>query len=378
VRLDTSPEACKAACALSGDAAVDFRFGDVVRVTQSAGRALEKEETAVICGAGRSNRIWYRVITQNNEDMEEGATYAWYWDHEELPLLSLIERQVEKDDPPEIVDEIFLSKEDFEAALKSSDWSYNDDIELARATDRAAEARGAEPCNVSPNELLESIRSSPKLGASLHKFLKHSSVLVARATLLRVFNMMMMQNLPKVPFASVFSSPAKWCGMSEKISEHKGLLFYSTKSYFFDHVLRDTSTPTMLASDEYEDPPHLKTLNVNRIRANKENLVLKTRDQRLRCSVFGQLYSMLSPWSGSSLRRSFLGKGHWGQKRAFKVKFIGEGVNDYGMLLHLFGHLLISFFNIFVLFVFQVALTEHCSNKYATNCSAMMRGTSRA
>ncbi len=27
---------------------------------------------------------------------------------------------------------------------------------------------------------------------------------------------------------------------------------------------------------------------------------------------------------------SYVGKGHGGQKRAFKVKFLGEGVNDYG------------------------------------------------
>ncbi|KAF0753248.1 hypothetical protein AaE_005776, partial [Aphanomyces astaci] len=29
-------------------------------------------------------------------------------------------------------------------------------------------------------------------------------------------------------------------------------------------------------------------------------------------------------------RRAYTGKGHGGQKRAFKVKFLGEGVNDYG------------------------------------------------
>ena len=46
--------------------------------------------------------------------------------------------------------------------------------------------------------------------------------------------------------------------------------------------------------------------------------------------VFGQLYKEISGWDASSLRRSFLGKGNWGQRRAFKVKFVGEGVNDHG------------------------------------------------
>ncbi len=51
---------------------------------------------------------------------------------------------------------------------------------------------------------------------------------------------------------------------------------------------------------------------------------------RMRQSVFGQLHKEMRSWSSSSYRRSYVGKGHGGQKRAFKVKFTGEGVNDYG------------------------------------------------
>ena len=43
-------------------------------------------------------------------------------------------------------------------------------------------------------------------------------------------------------------------------------------------------------------------------------------------SQFGKVWLPLD----ASLRRSYVGKGHGGQKRAFKVKFLGEGVNDYG------------------------------------------------
>jgi hypothetical protein len=34
-------------------------------------------------------------------------------------------------------------------------------------------------------------------------------------------------------------------------------------------------------------------------------------------------------WSGTALRRGFVAKCHGGQKRAFKVKLIGEGIKDY-------------------------------------------------
>ena len=35
-------------------------------------------------------------------------------------------------------------------------------------------------------------------------------------------------------------------------------------------------------------------------------------------------------WSDHAFRRSYCGKGHGGQRRAFKIKFVGEGVDDYG------------------------------------------------
>lgn len=52
--------------------------------------------------------------------------------------------------------------------------------------------------------------------------------------------------------------------------------------------------------------------------------------ERLKQSVFGQIHKELRSWSNLSLRRSYVSKGHGGQRRAFKVKFMGEGVNDYG------------------------------------------------
>ena len=50
----------------------------------------------------------------------------------------------------------------------------------------------------------------------------------------------------------------------------------------------------------------------------------------MRQTVFGQLHRDLRAWPAAAFRRSFVCKGHGGQRRAFKVKFMGEGVNDYG------------------------------------------------
>jgi len=46
-------------------------------------------------------------------------------------------------------------------------------------------------------------------------------------------------------------------------------------------------------------------------------------------SVFAQVHNETKNWGGAALRRGYVAKGHGRQKRAFKVKLIGEGVNDY-------------------------------------------------
>lgn len=87
----------------------------------------------------------------------------------------------------------------------------------------------------------------------------------------------------------------------------------------------------MKLPDEYEDPREIKTLRINRVQATQSRLAsIKSPIERLKQTVFGQLYKEMRGWSNASLRRSFEGKGHGGQKRAFKVTFVGEGVNDYG------------------------------------------------
>ena len=112
---------------------------------------------------------------------------------------------------------------------------------------------------------------------------------------------------------------------------------------------------------------------VNRVRASAARLAqVRHMAERLRLSVFGQLHKELRAWGPAAFRRAYLGacvglsarvdvvgewmggsclsrvlvliltphqhprththagKGHGGQRRAFKVRFLGEGVNDYG------------------------------------------------
>lgn len=108
----------------------------------------------------------------------------------------------------------------------------------------------------------------------------------------------------------------------------KKILFPSTTKYFLDSVLDATTSPTPLSHDEYELPREIRTVRVNRLKARRA-MASDNNNLKKKHSVFSQIQKDINGWSGATLRRGFVAKGHGGQKRAFKVKLVGEGVNDY-------------------------------------------------
>jgi len=116
--------------------------------------------------------------------------------------------------------------------------------------------------------------------------------------------------------------------IASRIRSLRGLIFSSVKSEFLDSVIHVTTTPTPLSHDEYELPREIRTVRVNRLRARRA-MAGNDAGMKLKYSVFSQLQSETRNWGGAALRRGFVAKGHGGQKRAFKIKLIGEGVNDY-------------------------------------------------
>jgi hypothetical protein len=108
----------------------------------------------------------------------------------------------------------------------------------------------------------------------------------------------------------------------------RGLFFTSVKRDLLNSIAEATTTPTPLSHDEYELPREIRTVRINRLKARR---VLSSNDvaTKRKHSVFAQLHNETKGWGGAALRRGFVAKGHGGQRRAFKVKLIGEGVNDY-------------------------------------------------
>jgi len=120
----------------------------------------------------------------------------------------------------------------------------------------------------------------------------------------------------------------KWVtvsSMASRVRRNRKILFTGVKRIFLNSVIGATSTPTPMSTDEYELPREIRTVHINRIKARRA----RDDQSRKKNSVFSQLKHEMKGWNGAWLRRSYIAKGHGGQKRAFKVKFVGEGVNDY-------------------------------------------------
>jgi len=116
--------------------------------------------------------------------------------------------------------------------------------------------------------------------------------------------------------------------IANDIRNIRGLLFTSVKQDLLRSITEATTTPTPLSHDEYELPREIRTVRINRLRARR---VMSGDDveAKRKYSVFAQLQDETKSWGGAAFRRGFVAKGHGGQKRAFKMKLIGEGVNDY-------------------------------------------------
>lgn len=108
----------------------------------------------------------------------------------------------------------------------------------------------------------------------------------------------------------------------------RSLFFGGVKKGLLQSITEVTATPTPLSHDEYELPREIRTVRLNRLRA-RIAMGGKDNNAKRKYSVFAQLHNETKGWGGAALRRGYIAKGHGGQKRAFKVKLIGEGVNDY-------------------------------------------------
>ena len=113
------------------------------------------------------------------------------------------------------------------------------------------------------------------------------------------------------------------------VSLVRGSIFFHTKYNLLNSALRRTTTRAKKAEDDYDYPEDLPQVVLNRPKA----ILARSKpdpETRLSYSVFGQSFDELHFLEPTSLRMGYTHPMDDGQERTFKVKFEGEGVDDYG------------------------------------------------
>ncbi len=264
------------------------------------------------------------------------------------------------------------SLESFESAsCQDNIWTLAEDFHIVRLLNEVSSCCATDPINVPFARLQSALfavydssthSSSARLYNSLERKIhfvifggKESnrssslerlapSLVLARMAVLLALNLRIIHSLPFFSLSlpekewenngnNAVEQPIGWepvC-MARKLRDLRRLLFTATKQAFWDSLIHASTTPTPLHHEEYEDPREVRLIKVNRIKAAPSRLcTIASPSERLRQSVFGQLHREMRGWPASTFRRAHVGKGHGGQRRAFKVKFLGEGVDDYG------------------------------------------------
>lgn len=362
--VDTEYAACLAAGADGCGNGIVLFAGDRVRIlAMQSGQPLDVPEEAVVLGA-YAGRLWYHVIASStgghDGSQTEGAAHAWFWLPNEIANLEVIERaeyNANRDSGDEDMNEHGLDwfmAEIFGSGARS--WSRKIDEQIVLCCNSCCAQHGVNAESISPRQFL--IPPKPRGYALKDPFFAIReiplNILGARLSVLRLFNRKCARALPLVCLhfstgSALGLRPSMKGVIGKKVggqtypeprfNEHtlgamlqsaRNLLFTSTKLSFWQQIIRGTTEETPPSNDEYEDPREIRTVRVNRVQATLPKLAEISPQIRMNKSVFGQLYSEFSKWPSATFRRSYVGKGHGGQARAFKVKFLGEGVNDYG------------------------------------------------
>lgn len=127
--------------------------------------------------------------------------------------------------------------------------------------------------------------------------------------------------------------------LARSVALARGLIFSHSKRSVLASVLERTATLPKRVEDEYEYPPDVPIITLNRTKSITTALVSDDPTVRLTESVFGQALLALHPLSGPPMRLSFSHPMDDGQVRSFRVRYAGEASDDYsGLYREMFSH----------------------------------------
>ncbi|KAF1786913.1 Ubiquitin-associated domain [Phytophthora cactorum] len=229
-----------------------------------------------------------------------------------------------------------LSLEELVEYGEHSLWNIAVDRELLSVINDFCEVSRISPWNLTPNQLITTIKektavleltcASNVLAMPQEKLDK---MIVARFALLRFCNMYISRALPFFDLTWHYFLPDSNSLPCRLMSQCRGSLFVCVKSSLWTALMERTANSPKKSDDEYDYPEDLPQLQVNRLKAAAAKCHEGTVSS-LFLSLFGQSFEELHFLPLKTLRMVYSHPMDDGQLRSFKVKFEGEGVDDYG------------------------------------------------
>ncbi|KAL4115725.1 hypothetical protein PRIC2_012731 [Phytophthora ramorum] len=215
-------------------------------------------------------------------------------------------------------------------------WSLTVDRDLLSVINDFCEVSQTSPWNLTPAQLVNLVKEkTPALElTSVASVLalpqeKRDKMVTARFALLRYSNMYVSRALPFFDLTWHYFLRTSTSLPCRLISQCRGSLFVCVKNAIFTALMERTANSPKRADDEYDYPEDLPQLQVNRLKAAAAKCHEGTISS-LFLSLFGQAFEELHFLPVRTQRMVYSHPMDDGQLRSFKVKFEGEGVDDYG------------------------------------------------
>jgi alpha-tubulin suppressor-like RCC1 family protein len=229
-----------------------------------------------------------------------------------------------------------LSSRDLVEYGEHSLWTLAVDRELLSVANDFCEVARVSPWNLTPSELLGLVKEKTTVleltcAGSILSMPQPTleRLVVARFALLRFCNLHVSRALPFLDLTWRYFASDATSLPCRLVSQCRGSLFVCVKNALWTALMERTANAPKRAEDEYDYPDDLPQLQVNRLRA----AAAKCHEGTVRSlfsSLFGQAFEELHFLPLKTLRMVYSHPMDDGQLRSFKVKFEGEGVDDYG------------------------------------------------
>ncbi|DBA04539.1 TPA: hypothetical protein N0F65_011087 [Lagenidium giganteum] len=225
------------------------------------------------------------------------------------------------------------SLEEFVFLVEDCMWTEALDGVLLKTINAHCESASTSPWNLSPIDLMTLLRKKEQDHSELSALLRTSNgveqKIIARVGFLRFFNACLSRVVAFFDMSWYYF--AQWSGFlpCELVSKCRGRIFVTIKNELFTSLMEKTANAPKKADDDYDYPEDLPQVMINRPKAASA----RCHDCDIKSlfhSIFGQAFEELHFLPLRTLRMVYSHPMDDGQLRSFKVKFEGEGVDDYG------------------------------------------------